>query len=131
MGNRYRNDNRRVDRNVPIHTAQVKPEYDYHYQDDGENMPGYINYDLSLNQDDEELTFAMEMCSIAIQKVDVMEQQSGKCFNCKELGHYWRDCPKPLKEEFQRLQEHPKKRQGELNRKWAPERVAKSPRMPT
>ena len=52
---------------------------------------------------DEELTFATEMCHIAIQKADVMERQSGKCFNCKEFGHYWWDCPKPLREEFQRL----------------------------
>ena len=73
MGNRYRNDNRRVDRNVPIHAAQVEPEYDYRYQDDGKNMPEYVNYDLPLDQEDEELTFAMEMCSIAIQKADVME----------------------------------------------------------
>ena len=45
------------------------------------------------------MTFATEMCNIAIHKADVIERQSGKCFNCKELGHYWRDCPKPLREE--------------------------------
>ena len=66
MGNHYRNDNRQVDQNVPIHTAQVEPEYDYHYQDNGENMPEYVNYDLPLNQEDEELTFVTEMCSITI-----------------------------------------------------------------
>ena len=72
--NRYRSDNRRVDRNVPIHAAQVEPGYDYHYQDDGDYIPEYANYDLPLDQEDEELTFATEMCHIAIQKADVMER---------------------------------------------------------
>ena len=125
--NRYRSDNCRVDRNVPVHAAQVEPGYDYHYQDDGDYIPEYANYDLPLDQEDEELTFATEMCHIAIQKANVMERQSGKCFNCKELGHYWRDCPKPLREEFQRLQDHPKRRQEELNGKGGP---GKSGRVP-
>ena len=30
----------------------------YHYQDDGDYIPEYANYDLPLNQEDEELTFA-------------------------------------------------------------------------
>ena len=125
--NRYRSDNRRVDRNVPVHAAQVEPGYDYHHQDDGDYIPEYANYDLPLDQEDEELTFATEMCHIAIQKADVMERQSGKCFNCKELGHYWRDCPKPLREEFQRLQDHPKRRQEELNGKGGPGKGGRVP----
>ena len=125
--NRYRSDNRRVDRNVPVHAAQVELGYDYHYQDDGDYIPEYANYDLPLDQEDEELTFATEMCHIAIQKADVMERQSGKCFNYKELGHYWRDCPKPLREEFQRLQDHPKRRQEELNGKGGPRKGWPSP----
>ena len=120
-----------MDRNVPIHATQVEPGYDYCYQEDGDYLPEYANYNLPLDQEDEELTFATEMCNIAIQKADVIERQSGKCFNCKELGHYWRDCPKPLREEFQCLQDHPKRRQEELNRKGGLERVAESPKMPT
>ena len=73
IGNRYRNDNHRVDQNVPIHATQVEPEYNYRYQDDGKCMPEYVNYDLPLDQEDEELTFVTEMCNIAIQKADVME----------------------------------------------------------
>ena len=109
-----------MDWNVPILTAQVEPGYDYRYQEDGDYLPEYVNYDLPLDQEDEELTFATEMCNITIHKADVIERQSGKCFNCKELGHYWRDCPKPLREEFQCLQDHPKKRQEELNGKGGP-----------
>ena len=105
---------------MPVHAAQVEPGYDYHYQDDGDYIPEYAKYDLPLNQQDEELTFVTEMCHISIQKANVMERQSGKCFNCKELGHYWRDCPKPLREEFQCLQDHPKRRQEELNEKGGP-----------
>ena len=125
--NRYRSDNHHMDRNVPVHAAQVEPGYDYHYQDDGDYIPEYANYDLPLDQEDEELTFATEMCHIAIQKADVMERQSRKCFNCKELGHYWRDCPKPLREEFQRLQDHPKRRQEELNGKGGPGKGGRVP----
>ena len=62
--NCYRNDNRRMDRNVPIHAAQAEPEYD-HYQDD-EYQPDYANYDLPLDQEDEELTFATELWNITI-----------------------------------------------------------------
>ena len=125
--NRYRSDNRHVDRNVPVHAAQVEPGYNYHHQDDGDYIPEYANYDLPLDQEDEELTFTTEMCHIAIQKADVMECQSGKCFNCKEFGHYWRDCPKPLREEFRCLQDHPKRRQEELNGKGGPGKGGRVP----
>ena len=117
--NRYRHDNHHADRNVPVHAAQVDPAYDYNYQED-DYIHDYVNYDLPLDQGDEELTFATEMWNVAIEKADIMERQSGKCFNCRELGHYWRDCPKQLKEEFQRLQDHLKKRQEELNGKGGP-----------
>ena len=117
--NRYRHDNCHSDRNVPVHAAQVEPAYDYNYQEN-DYVPEYINYDLPLDQEDEELTFATEMCNITIEKADVIEHQSGKCFKCKELGHYWCDCPKQLKEEFQCLQDHPKRRQEELNGKGGP-----------
>ena len=125
--NRYRHDNRRLDRNVPIHAAHPDPDYNYHHQDDGEYLPDYANYDLPLDQDDEELTFATEMWNIATERADVLERQSGKCFNCKELGHYWRDCTKPLKEEFQRLKDHPRKRQDELNRNGGPGKGGRVP----
>ena len=124
--NRYRHDNRHTDRNVPIHAAQVDPAYGYNYQGD-DYAHDYVNYDLPLDQGDEELTFATEMWNVAIEKADVIERQSGKCFNCRELGHYWRDCSKPLKEEFQRLQDHPKKRQEELNGKGGPGKGGRVP----
>ena len=70
-----RNDHRHVDRNVPIHAAQVEPGYDHHYQEDGDYLPEYVNYNIPLDQDDDELTFATEMCNIAIHKADVIERQ--------------------------------------------------------
>ena len=38
-GNRYRNDHHHMDRNVPIHAAQVEPGYDYRYQEDSDYLP--------------------------------------------------------------------------------------------
>ena len=127
--NRYRHDNRHTDRNVPIRTAQVEPEHEYDYRDEGDYIPEYADYDQSLDQDDVDLTFATDMWAIAAERADGLERKTGKCFNCQEVGHYWRECPKPLKEDFKHLRDQPKRRQDELNGKGAPERVAESPKM--
>ena len=115
---------------MPIRAAQVEPEYEYDYRDEGDYVPKYVDYNQGLDQDDVELTFATDMWAIAVERADGLERRTGKCFNCQEVGHYWRECPKPLKEDFKHLQDQPKRRQEELNGKGALERVAESPKMP-
>ena len=89
--NRYRQDNRPADRNIPIRATQVEPEYDYNYQDEGNYIPDYVDYDQGYDQDDTDLTFVTDLWSIAVAKADGIERHTGKCFNCRELGHYWRE----------------------------------------
>ena len=114
--NRYRQDNRPGDRSVPIRATQAEPEYDYNYGNEGEYIPEYVDYD----QEDIDLTFTTDMWSVAVARADGIKRNTGKCFNCRELGHYWRECPKPLKEDFKHLQEHPKRHQEEINGKGGP-----------
>ena len=111
---------RHTERNVPICAAQVEPEHEYDYRDEGNYIPKYADYDQSLDQDDVDLTFATDMWVIAAERADGLERKIGKCFNCQEVGHYWRECPKPLKEDFKRLRDQPKRRQKELNGKGGP-----------
>ena len=125
--NRYRHDNRHTDRNVPIHAAQVEPEHEYDYRDKGDYIPEYADYDQSLDQDDVDLTFATDMWAIAAERADGLERETGKCFNCQEVGHYWRECLKPLKEDFKRLRDQPKRRQDELNGKGGPGKGGRVP----
>ena len=105
---------------MPICAAQVEPEHEYDYRDKGNYIPKYADYDQSLDQDDVDLTFATEMWAIAVERADGLEWKTGKCFNCQEVGHYWRECQKPLKEDFKHLRDQPKRRQEELNGKGGP-----------
>ena len=115
---------------MPIRAVQVEPEYEYDYRDEGDYVPEYVDYDQGLDQDDVELTFTTDMWAIAAERADGLEHKTGKCFNCQEVGHYWRECPKPLKEDFKHLQDQPKRRQQELNGKGGHGKVAESPKMP-
>ena len=89
----------------------------------------YIDYDNTWqDRDDVEMTFYTEVYVAAIRMADDTERRDNHCYNCKEKGHFWHQCTKPLKEEFQQLLDHPKQRDNELNKKGAPEqRVAESP----
>ena len=86
--NRYQHDNRHTDRNVPMRAAQVEPEHEYDYRDEGDYIPEYADYDQGLDQDDVNLTFATDMWAIAAERADSLERKTGKCFNCQEVGHY-------------------------------------------
>ena len=112
---------------MPICAAQVEPEHEYNYRDEDDYVPEYVDYDQSLNQDDVDLTFATNMWAIAAERADGLERKTGKCFNCQEVGHYWRECPKPLKEDFKRLRDQPKRRQEELNGKGGPGKGGRVP----
>ena len=89
----------------------------------------YIDYDNDpQDRDDVELTFHTEVYAAAIRMADDTEQRDNRCYNCKEKGHFWCQCTKPLKEEFQRLLHRPKQREKELNKKGGP--GAKSGQVP-
>ena len=67
------------------------------------------------------------MWAVAVERADGLERKTGKCFNCRETGHYWRECPKPLKEDFKRLHDQPKRRQEELNVNGGPRKGGRVP----
>ena len=71
--NRYRHDNRHADRNVPMCVAQVEPEDEYDYRDEGDYIPEYADYNQGLDQDDIDLTFATDMWVIAAERADGLE----------------------------------------------------------
>ena len=92
---------------------EIEAEEDY--------IPPYIDNDNApQDRDDVELTFHTEVYAAAIRMADDTEQQDNRCYNCKEKEHFWYQCTKPLKEEFQRLLNHPKQREKELNKKGGP-----------
>ena len=105
--------------NVTIHAAQVEPAMEIEAEED--YIPPYIDYDDDpQDRDDVELTFHTEVYAATIRMADDTEQRDNRCYNCKEKGHFWRQCTKPLKEEFRRLLNHPKQREKELNKKGGP-----------
>ena len=84
-------------------------------------IPSYIDYNNDpQDRDDVGLTFHTKVYVAAIRMADDTEQRDNRCYNCKEKGHFWCQCTKPLKEEFQRLLNHPKWREKELNKKGDP-----------
>ena len=66
------------------------------------------------------MTFYTEVYATAIKMADDMEWWDNHCYNCKEKGHFWQQCTKPLKEEFQWILDCPKQRDNELNKKGGP-----------
>ena len=81
----------------------------------------YIDYDNApQDRDDVDMTFYTEVCVATIRMADDTEWRDNCCYNCKEKGHFWCQCTKPLKEEFQWLLDRPKQRDNELNKKGGP-----------
>ena len=99
--NRYHQDNR----NVPVTVYTMYPEPDVHVQVNDNYLPPYVNYDNpdELEQGDPELTLYTQFCKAAVQLADNAERRDGHCHNCKESGHFWRDCHQPLGEKFKHL----------------------------
>ena len=54
------------------------------------------------------------MCTVA--KADDADMFFNLCYNCRESGHRWRDCPKPLRQGLQDLKERVEKYDKRLNR---------------
>ena len=105
--------------NITIHIAQVEPAMEIEAEED--YIPLYIDYNNDpQDRDDVELTFHTKVYAAAIRMADDTERWDNRCYNFKEKGHFWHQCTKPLKEEFQRLLDRPKQREKELNKKGGP-----------
>ena len=105
--------------NITIHTTQVEPTMEIQAKED--YIPLYIDYDnAQQDRDDVEMTFYTEVYVAAIRMADDTERRDNYCYNCKEKVHFWCQCTKPLKEEFQWLLDCPKQRDNELNKKGGP-----------
>ena len=105
--------------NVPLKAAQVEPEYEYecdqpdeYYQDEGYEPV----YDENANEEDQELELYTNFFPASVQLADNTERRNGKCYNCKEGGHQWRACPKPLRKEIKRYKERLSQHEHQLNR---------------
>ena len=71
---------------MPICAAQVEPEHEYDYRDEGDYIPEYADYDQSLDQDDVDLTFATNMWAIAAERADSLEQKNRKMLQLPGSG---------------------------------------------
>ena len=84
--------------NITIHAAQVEPVMEIQPEED--YILQYINYENPTpDRDDVEMTFYTKVYATAIRMADDTERQDNCCYNCKEKGHFWCQCTKPLKEE--------------------------------
>ena len=108
-----------ADRNaVPVKAMQMEQEY----KDPEAYPPPFIEYgDLEIpNGEDPELELLTNIYMAAVQLADDTERRQGKCYNCCEPGHMWRNCPHPLKEEFRIYQERMRQHQDQLNSNGGP-----------
>ena len=103
---------------VPIHATHVEPVQGAAI-DDG-YAPPYGDYDDNDPNRDIEYEFYTDFYAIAVQMADDAECHENQCFNCKEPGHMWRNCLKPLKEEFKHIKERAEQQQEQINRPGGP-----------
>ena len=104
----------------PIQAVHTDP--DMHIQVNDDYLPLYIDYDNPdhLDQGDLELTLYTQFYNLAVHLAGSTERRDRCCHNCKEPGHFWHDCQKPLKEEFKCLMDHSCQQQEELNKNRGP-----------
>ena len=86
---------------------QVGPEEEMEFY---QNHPREFNAPEPLDGEDPELEMLTNFYAAAVQLADGTERRNGSCYNCREMGHHWRDCPQPLREEFRVYQETMKRR---------------------
>ena len=103
---------------VPIHAVHVEPMQGA-TANEGYALP-YTNYDETDSGRDIEYEFYADFYAAAVQMADDAECHENWCFNCKEPGHMWHNCPKPLKEEFKCIKERAEQWQEQLNRPGGP-----------
>ena len=92
---------------VPVKALAVGPEEEAEFY---QNHPREFNTPEPLDGEDPELEMLTNFYAAAVQLADGTERRNGSCYNCREMGHRWRDCPQPLREEFRVYQETMKRR---------------------
>ena len=104
---------------VPIYAAHVEPVQGTAVNEGYALL--YANYDDTDSGRDIEYEFYADFyATTVVQMADDTECCENRCFNCKEPGHMWRNCPKPLKEEFKCIKERAEQQQEQLNRQGGP-----------
>ena len=115
---RYRWQDNNNSLNVTIHTTQEEPTMEIQAEED--YIPQYIDYNTTQDRDNKEMTLYTEVYAAAIRMANNTQWWDNHCYNCKEKGHFWHQCTKPLKEELQWLLNLPKQRDNELSKKGDP-----------
>ena len=72
---------------------------------EGKYQASYVDYDQREWGEDPELELYTNFYAAAVRLADDTERRDNHCYNCKEPGHFWCNCMKPLKEEFWKLKE--------------------------
>ena len=103
---------------IPIHAMQVKSAAGAPAKDS--YIPPYTDYNNPDQVRDVEYEFYTDFYTAAVKMADNAEHHHDWCFNSKEPGHMWQNCPKPLKEEFKCIKERAEQQQEQLNRSGGP-----------
>ena len=63
-----------------MRAAQIEPEHEYDYRDEGDYIPEYADYYQGLDQDDVDLTFATDMWAIVAETADRFRAKNREVF---------------------------------------------------
>ena len=81
--------------------------------DDGDDSS---DTDSTLTEDDREMIFKDAYYVGVARIADEDDKRTGRCFNCKEEGHQWRQCNRRLREDLRKVLERPGVDDKRLNR---------------
>ena len=52
------------------------------------------------------------------QQADDVDHHTGTCYNCRETGHHWRECPHPLRQALHKAKDWDGDRRTEVKCFW-------------
>ena len=89
---------------VPIHAKPAQYESDHSPEDSDDNKSA-----------DEEALWRDSYYYYAIHQVDDTKGFFNACYNCRETGHRWQHCPKPLRQALQEIKDRVGRNGDRLN----------------